>query len=201
MQNSNIRRFVCALSLFGASCACADASTIQFGYGPVTVNFLGGGTVTQGFTAFDPALGTLSQIDISFNASAVLLQGNAISSNIRIDDNTTLLDQIDFPNMVGRAQKVVSGNFLVPQAVWANFKTAGPVDLTFTPFTACRGSALTPTGCAGFSARISGNITYTYTAITPSSGTPEPATFALLGLGVIVLGFLRVFNPVRRLRG
>ncbi|HKD09514.1 MAG TPA: hypothetical protein VKB79_26650 [Bryobacteraceae bacterium] len=199
MQNSNISRFICALGLFGASCACADASTIQFSYGPVSVNFLGGGAVTQGFTAFDPALGTLSQVDISFTASAVLMQGNAISSHISIDDNTTLLDQISFPNMVGRAQKVVSGNFLVPQAVWADFETIGPVDLMFVPFTACRGSAPTPTGCAGFGASISGNITYTYTPTAPTSGTPEPATFALLGACVIVLGFVRVFHPFRRL--
>jgi len=201
MQNSNISRLIWALGLFGISCACASASTIQFGYGPIPINFLNGATVTQRFTAFDPALGTLSGIDISFMAGAVILQGSALSSRIRIYDNATLLDQIDFPTLIGRAQKVVSGNFQVPQAVWADFETAGPVDLMFTPFTACRGTALTPTGCNGFSARISGNITYTYSPTAPTSGTPEPASFALLGVGVIVLGFVRVFHPFRRLPG
>jgi hypothetical protein len=184
----NLRIFTqpsCIVALLWASSAFAHASTIQYNYGRTVVNFLTGGSVNAALQGFDPALGTLSAIDVTYSASDVLLQGDAQSSNIAIYDDNTLLARISFPPMVGRDQQLESGGFLVPAADWSGFETAGLTDLTFTPFTACRGTAATPSGCNEFTASVSGAVAYTY---TPASSVPEPGSFILIAIGLIVVG-------------
>ena len=194
---------LCVAALLWGSIAPARAATVQFNYGIVSVNFLTGNNVNATLHGFDPTLGTLDAVDVSFSASAVLLQGNAISSRIRVYDGTTLLDTITFPNMVGRAQQAESGAFTVPAANLADFETAGTVDLTLTPFTACRGSAPTPSGCNGFNANVGGTVTYTYTPASIPSSVPEPRTTVLFTVGLICAAFFRCcpreFARIRRL--
>ncbi len=165
----------------------AKANTIQENYS-TSVNFLTGAPVVTSIPGFNPALGTLNGIEFSYSSGAVLLSGNAISSNIKIDDpGGNLIDTILFPTMNGRAQQLESGNFAVPAAYLIDFERAGNVDLTFASFTACRGSANTPSGCNGFSAFVDGQATFNYSPNSPAAPVPEPASLLLFPCGVVVL--------------
>jgi PEP-CTERM motif len=174
-------------ALLWASSASGRAATLDYNYGVFEVNFLTGANVNQAIQGFDPTLGALTAIDISYAASAVLFVGDALSTDIQIYDGANLLAKINFPNdMVGRDEQTVSGSFSVPAADWTNFETAGTVDLTFSPSTACRAAG---DGCQGFTANVTDNVTYTYTPSDPMpASTPEPGTLALLGAGLTVLG-------------
>lgn len=188
-------RFFLYNAVFFALSSRAQAATIQDNYGPFDVNFLTGQVVTGSLPGFNPALGTLDAVTLSYSSSAVLLTGNAISSQIRIQDSAgTLLKDITFPTMNGRAQQAENGSFSVPVSDLIDFESSGNIQLTLTPFTACRGSADTPTGCNGFTGIVEGQVTYTY---TPVSTTPEPAAFGLCLLGFAGAGVAR---QVRRNR-
>jgi hypothetical protein len=183
-------RIACAVILC-ALAAAAHASTMTDSFGLVSVNFLSGGNTTLPVQGFDPALGTLSSVDITYASTATLLLGNAISSRIQFYLGGDLLSQINFPNMTGRAQQSESGTFTVPAVDVAGFEAPGTVDLTLSPFTACRGTAPTPSGCEGFSAKVASQVTYTYTPAVATATAPEPSSFLLLGAALIGVGLLR----------
>jgi expansin (peptidoglycan-binding protein) len=186
-----MKTFTLLLSLAGALftfSSATQAAMMQENYGLVGVNFLTGNPVNAPVTAFHNGLGTLTSIAISYEASAVLLEGNAISSRISIFDPAgALLDSIAFPNMTGRAQQVEMGSFNVPATDLLDFESAGAVDLNLTPFTACHGSASTPTGCNEFTSAVSGQVTYDFTPVA----APEPAAPALVATGLIAFGLWR----------
>jgi len=168
------------------------AATIQENYGLVAVNFLTGDSVNAPLTGFNSGLGTLTSVAITYDASAVLLQGNALSSRISLFDPAgILLETVSFPIMTGRAQKVEMGSFSVPVADLLDFESPGTVDLELTPFTACRGSASTPSGCNEFTGAVSGQVTYDFTP----AAAPEPANLALLGVGLTILCLWRSLRP------
>src|SRR5215469_8462150 len=133
-------------ALLTASYPYVRAATVQYNYGPVRVNLLGGPSVNTPLQGFNPALGTLDSINLSYSATAILLEGDALSTRIGIDDGTALLATISFPLLIGRVEQTETGTFTVPISDWTDFETAGTVDLTSTPFTACRGSAPAPSG-------------------------------------------------------
>jgi len=183
--------FVAALCAF---CAQVPADTIQDSFGAFSVNFLSGASVTGALPGFNPSLGTLDGIAFSYTSSAVLLEGDANSSNIKIYDSVgTLLTQIVFPMMVGRAEQTKTGNFSVPANDLADFESTGNIDLTLSPSTACRGRADTPSGCQTFTGSIDGQVTYTYTPATPASpsAAPEPQSLWLLAAGLGALIFAK----------
>ena len=184
-----IRHMACAICCVFA--AGAHAATITDNIGLVNVNFLTGANTTLPAPGFDPALGTLTSIDLSYSATATLLQGDALSSRIRIYLGSDLLSQINFPSMTGRAQQTESGTFTVSAVDLPGFETPGTVDLTLTPFTACRGTAPTPSGCNAFTANLTGAVTYTYNPPAASATAPEPPSFLLLGAALVGAGMLR----------
>jgi hypothetical protein len=172
-----------ALCVFsGQASGAAIGATIEDSYGVFSVNFLNNNPVTGALPGFNPALGTLDGAVFTFDSSAVLIQGTALSSEIEIEDSTgTLLTTITFGQMVGRDQQVETGSFTVPTADLGDFQSAGNVDLTIVGHTACRGSASTPSGCNEFSGAVDGQVTYTY---TPAS-VPEPASLPLFASGLV----------------
>jgi hypothetical protein len=108
---------LCLAGALGSFCGAARAAVIQESYGPVGVNFLTGAAESAAFAGFNSELGALSSVVITYSANAVLLEGNAISSRISVDDSSsTLLEEITFPSITGRAQQVETGNFTVPVA-------------------------------------------------------------------------------------
>ncbi|HKE28617.1 MAG TPA: PEP-CTERM sorting domain-containing protein [Bryobacteraceae bacterium] len=182
-------------ALLTASYPYVRAATVQYNYGPVRVNFLGGPSVNTPLQGFNPALGTLDSINLSYSATAILLEGDALSTRIGIDDGTALLATISFPLLIGRVEQTETGTFTVPISDWTDFETAGTVDLTSTPFTACRGSAPTPSGCEAFEGRESGTVTYTYTPPVETSTVPEPGTIAFFAAGLMGIS-LAARSPV-----
>ena len=191
-----MKAFTLRLCLASALCTLsgeARAAMIQESYGPVGVDFLSGNSVNAAVTGFASGLGTLSSVAITFDAGAVLLEGNAISSKIGIYDSSgTLLETILFPSMTGRAQQIEMGNFAVPAADLGDFESVGNVDLKLDPTTACRGSAPTPSGCNAFTGSVSGEVTYDFTP----SAAPEPACLGLLAIGLTTLG---LWHRVRKI--
>ncbi|HLH20034.1 MAG TPA: PEP-CTERM sorting domain-containing protein [Bryobacteraceae bacterium] len=187
MKIANFRLLICLAASVGALPASVSTAAIQYNYSLAGIDFLTGNHLDLPVQGFSPTLGTLNAIDFSFAASAVLVQGDAISSRIQIFDGGALLDTITFPTMMGRAEQTESGTFAVPITGWTDFETAGTVHLTATPFTACRGSAPTPSGCNDFTGRLSGAVTYTY-APAPSP-VPEPDTILLFATGLIGVAF------------
>ncbi len=187
-------------AILALCCNQAHATTIQDDYGIFAVNFLTGSPVNGALPGFNPALGSLTAVDFKYVASAVLLQGTAQSSQITIDDSTgTLLTDITFPMITGRADQVEMGSFAVPAADLADFESTGNVDLTLDGFTACRGSANTPTGCSEFTGAVSGQVSYIYTPAptptTPMSAAPEPNSLLLFACGLLAAAL-----AIRRLR-
>jgi hypothetical protein len=162
-----MKAFPLRLGLAGALCmfsSATRAATIQESYGLVAVNFLTGNSVNAPIAGFNSGLGTLTSVAITYEASAVLLEGNALSSRISVFDPAgTLLETISFPTMTGRAQQVEMGSFNVLAEDLLDFESSGTVDLELTPFTACRGSASTPSGCNEFTGAVSGQVTYDFT--------------------------------------
>ena len=143
----------------------------------------------------------MDEVTFTFDAGAVLLQGSAVSSQIRIEDSTgTLLTDITFPQMTGRAQQTETGSFTILLADLADFQSAGNVDLTLVGFTACRGSAPTPTGCNGFTGAVGGQVTYTYTPSNTPTSVPEPTTLSLVAGGVTAMSLALRRRKARHLK-
>ncbi len=191
MRLSVLRVSASAAFFILSICSPVHAGTVQESFGLTGVYFLSGGTVDSALPGFNSSHGTLTSVAVTYSATAVLLEGNAISSTIKIEDpHGVLLSTITFPNMTGRAEQSESGSFTVPASDFADFLSTGNIDLQLIPFTACRGSAMTPTGCNGFSANVGGTMTYGF---NPPAGptTPEPATLAMLSAGLVVFGLWR----------
>lgn len=189
-----MKAFTLHLCFAGAVCifSCASrAATIQESYGLVGVNFLTGNSVNAPLPGFNSGLGKLTSVAITYDANAVLIEGNALSSRISLFDPAgILLDTISFPTMTGRAQQGEMGSFNVPVADLLDFENPGIVDLELTPFTTCRGSASTPSGCNEFTGAVSGQVTYDFTP----AAAPEPVNLALFGVGLTTLGLWRRLN-------
>jgi hypothetical protein len=192
---------LCCLAALGAFCAPVDATTIQDKYGVFSVNFLTSTPVSGALPGFNPALGALEGVAFTFDASAVLLQGSAVASQIRIEDSSgTLLTDISFPQMTGRAQQIEAGSFTVPLADLADFQSAGNADVTLVGFTVCRGSAPTPTGCNGFTGAVGGQVTYSYTPSYTPTSVPEATTLLLVASGVIAISLVMRRREARHLK-
>jgi hypothetical protein len=167
---------LCSLAVLCVFGHQAYATTLQEKFGVFSVNFLTGNTVTGALPAFNPSLGTLDSVAFTYQSSAVLLQGTAMSTRIAIHDSQgTLLTTINFPLMTGRDQQIQDGTFSAPAADLADFEGIGNVNLTLQGLTACRGPAATPTGCNAFSGAVGGQVSYAYTPTT----VPEPNTIPL----------------------
>jgi len=165
----------------------AAGSTLQEAFDVRGLNFLTANTITTSIRGFNPSLGTLTGVSVTYDSAAVLLQGNAISSRIIVNDPMgNQVGTINFPNMTGRDEQVRMGGFPAPAADISDFENSADISLSFEGTTACRGSAPTLSGCFGFSGEVTGQVNYSYGAM---ANAPEPRSFELF-VGGVILAFL-----------
>ena len=132
------------------------------------------GLTSTPFAQFNPALGTLSSIDISVSGSYT-----SASNNLNRFVSVTPASNSNQFLILGSGPSTRQPTF--------NFSGAGSDsfggDLAY--FEGAGTQALILNFDGPGSGMGSGSITYNYTAAAPVAVTPEPSSFALLGTGVL----------------
>jgi hypothetical protein len=210
-----------AIALTGsASLASADVITDTLSYGPTPTNWGSGGSVSLSFPGFNTSLGTLTGIEITAtqttNGSFTAINNSTTPGSYQTRLENTF--QLTLPSPLHGSTIIKSTTYtswirdlLIPAgqsgsshivtasssayATWTSGDALSPYESPFTIGVTDTGAvtiqALLGKGYATYtdSGKVSVTVEYTYTAAAIPAA--EPATFWVVGMGILGLRLVR----------